>query len=202
MALKAELIGLTVTEVPTTLSPDGRARKPHLRPWRDGWRHLRLMFLFSPRYLFLIPGLALMLVGLIFGAALTRGPVFIGRAGFDIGSLVYAGAAVVVGLQAVLFALLAQYYGVRRGFLPPDKVISSLFRVLSMERIVLVGLALLLVSLIGGLYSVRMWVAVDFGNLIPRQIISLATPAAVGSICGSELIMFGLFLGVLDVQHK
>jgi len=202
MALKAELSDLKIAEVPTPLFPDGRSRKPHLRPWRDGWRHLRLMLLFSPRYLFLVPGIFLMLFGLVFGVALIEGPVFIGRAGFDIGSLVYAGASVAVGLQAVLFALLAQYYGVRRGFLPADKTITALFRMLSMEKLVLTGLSILLISLIGGLYSVRVWMAVDFGDLIPREIITIATPSAVGSICGSELIMFGLFLGVLDVQHE
>jgi len=202
MALKAELIGLTVAEVPTTLMPDGRTRKPHLRPWRDGWRHLRLMFLFSPRYLFLIPGLAMMLFGLIFGTALTRGPVFIGRAGFDIASLVYSGAFVVVGLQAVLFALLAQYYGIRRGFLLEDDRVTALLRLLTMERCVLAGLLILFISAIGGLYSVGIWVSADFGDLIPREIITVATPSAVGSICGSELIMFGLLRGVLDVQHK
>jgi len=202
MALKAELIGLNIAEVPTTLMPDGRSGKPHLRPWRDGWRHLRLMFLFSPRYLFLIPGLAMMLFGLIFGTALTRGPVFIGRAGFDIASLVYSGAFVVVGLQAVLFALLAQYYGIRRGFLLEDDRVGALLRVLTMERSVLAGLLILSISAIGGLYSVGIWVSADFGDLIPREIITIATPSAVGSICGSELIMFGLLRGVLDVQHR
>ena len=202
MVLKAELIGLKITEVPTTLAPDGRTRRPHLRPWRDGWRHLRLMFLFSPRYLFLIPGLALMLFGLVFGAALIRGPVTIGRAGFDIASLVYAGAAVVVGLQAVLFALLAQFYGIRRGFLPADDLMTNILDALTMERVILAGLLILSASLISGLYSVGMWISADFGDLIPREIITIATPSAVGSICGSELIMFGLFLGVLEVQHR
>jgi hypothetical protein len=202
MALKAELIGLNIAEVPTRLMPDGRSRKPHLRPWRDGWRHLRLMFLFSPRYLFLIPGLSMMVFGLIFGAALIRGPVFIGRAGFDIASLVYSGAFVVVGLQAVLFALLAQYYGIRSGFLLEDDRVSAVLRVLTMERSVLAGLLIFSISAIGGLYSIGMWVSADFGDLIPREIITVATPSAVGSICGSELMMFGLLRGVLDVQHK
>jgi hypothetical protein len=201
MAMKAELVGLTITEVPTTLSPDGRSGKPHLRPWRDGWRHLRLMFLFSPRYLFLIPGLSLMLFGLLSESALISGPVFIGRAGFDIASLVYAGASIAVGLQAVLFALLAQYYGVQRGFLPEGRL-SKLFDALTMERVVIAGHLILFTSLIGGLYSVGLWMSADFGDLIPREILTIALPSAVGSICGSELIMFGFFLGVLDVPHK
>ena len=202
MVWKAELIELRITEVPTTLSPDGRSRKPHLRPWRDGMRHLRLMFLFSPRYLFLIPGLSLMLFGLIFGAALIYGPVVIGNVSFDIASLVYAGGSVVVGLQAVLFALLTKYYGIRTGFLPAGRTISRFFELFTMEKIIAAGLLILSISFIGGVYSVGVWMSAHFGDLIPREIISIAVPSAVGTVCGSELIMFGLFMGVLDVQHR
>jgi len=202
MVMKAELIGLNITEVPTTLSPDGRTRKPHLRPWRDGLRHLRLMFLFSPRYLFLLPGLAFMLFGLIFGTALINGPVYIGRAGFDIGSLVYAGGSVVVGLQAVLFGYLSKYYGMRAGFLPVTDRGKKFFDMLSMEKIIAVGTFIFAISFVAGVYSIGVWMSVDFGDLIPRKIISITVPSAVGSICGSELVMFGLFLGVLDVPHK
>ena len=198
IVLKAELVGLKITEVPTTLSPDGRSRKPHLRPWRDGFRHLKIMFLFSPRYLFLIPGLLLMCLGVIFGAALIHGTVYIGKAGFDIASLVYAGAAVVVGLQAVLFALLAKYYGFRAGFLPVDDTVIRFFDICTMERVVITGLAIFIISFIGGLYSFGVWISADFGNLVPRQIIAIAAPSAVGAMCGSELMMFGMFLGVLD----
>lgn len=202
IVLKAELIGLRITEVPTTLSPDRRSRKPHLRPWRDGLRHLRIMFLFSPRYLFLVPGMLLALMGLIFGAALIHGPVEIGRFSFDIASLVYAGAAFVVGMQAVLFALLAKYYGVRAGFLPADDRFSTFFDLFRMDRIVLAGMVIFFISFLAGLYSIGMWMSADFGDLIPREIITIATPSAVGAICGAELIMFGLFLGVLDVPYQ
>lgn len=198
IVLKAELVGLKIDEVPTTLSPDGRSGKPHLRPWRDGLRHLRTMFIFSPRYLFLIPGLLLMLFGVIFGAALVHGPVYIGKAGFDIGSLVYAGASVVVGLQAVLFALLAKYYGFRAGFLPVDETVIKFFDVFRMERIIVAGVVVFILSCIGGLYSISVWMSADFGDLIPRQIIAIAAPSAAGAVCGSELMMFGMFLGVLD----
>ena len=202
MVLKSELIGLHITEVPTTLSPGGRSRKPHLRPWRDGLRHLRLMFLFSPRYLFLIPGLSLMFLGLVFGTALIHGPVIVGRVSFDIASLVYAGGAVVVGLQAVLFAFLAKYYGILEGFLPADSKSSKLMEMINMERVIITGLLIFLTSLIGGLYSVEVWMSAHFGDLIPRDIISIAVPSVVGTVCGLELILFGLFLGVLTLQHK
>jgi hypothetical protein len=97
---------------------------------------------------------------------------------------------------------LAQFYGIRRGFLPADNLVTSILDALSMERVILVGLLILSASLISGLYSVGIWISADFGDLIPREIITIATPSAVGSICGSELIMFGLFLGVLEVQHR
>jgi glycosyltransferase involved in cell wall biosynthesis len=202
MVLKAQLLGLRITEVPTTLSVDGRSRKPHLRPWRDGLRHLKIMFLFSPRYLFLVPGVLLMIFGLVFGGALIRGPVFIGKFGFDIGSLVYAAGFVVVGFQAALFAILAKYYGMSSGILPVDKGVILFFKVFSMERIILIGLLIFLVSLIGVVYSISIWASADFGDLIPRQIISITIPTAIGAICGSELIMSGLFLGVLGLPHS
>ncbi|MDH3328423.1 MAG: glycosyltransferase family 2 protein [Desulfobulbaceae bacterium] len=202
MVLKAQLLGMQFAEVPTTLSVDGRSRKPHLRPWRDGLRHLKIMFLFSPRYLFLVPGMLLMLFGLVFGTALIRGPVFIGKFGFDIGSLVYAAGFVIVGFQAALFAILAKYYGMSSGMLPVDKGVILFFNVFTMERIIFIGLLIFLVSLTGVIYSVTVWASADFGDLIPRQIISITIPAAVGAICGSELIMSGLFLGVLGLPHR
>jgi hypothetical protein len=128
--------------------------------------------------------------------------VYIGRAGFDIGSLVYAGGSVVVGLQAVLFGYLAKYYGARAGFLPVTDREEKFFVMLSMERIIAAGVFIFALSFLGGVYGISVWMSVDFGDLIPREIISITVPSAVGSICGSELVMFGLFLGVLDVQHK
>lgn len=202
MVLKAQLLDLQVDEVPTTLSPDGRSGKPHLRPWRDGWRHLRLMFLFSPRYLFLLPGIALLVLGLVFGAFLIQGPVFFGGIGFDIASLVYAGASVVVGLQAVLFAVLAKYYGMRSGLLPRDNRVIRFFSIFRPDYIMVAGLLILLPSLIGGAYSIGVWMSADFGDLIPREIISIVVPSSVGVICGSELIMSGLFLGILDINKS
>ena len=143
-----------------------------------------------------------MLFGIIFGAVLTQGPLYIGHVSFDIASLVYAGGAVVMGMQAVLFALLAKYYGYRAGFLPVDEMVKKFFRVFTMERIISAGFLIFMVSFIGGLYSVGVWMSAHFGDLIPREIITLATPSVVGAICGSELMMSGIFLGVLDLPHK
>src|SRR4029453_19195831 len=101
MVVKAVIYGLRITEVPTTLAPDGRNRPPHLRSWRDGWRHLRFLLMYSPRWLFLYPGALLMLFGFFFVLMLLRGPVYIGSIGFDVQTLLSSAVAVVIGFQAV-----------------------------------------------------------------------------------------------------
>src|SRR6202008_1537384 len=120
MVVKATLAGQRVTEVPTTLAKDGRSRPPHLRSWRDGWRHLRFLLLFSPRWLFFLPGLALLTAGLVVGAIIAAGPLTLGGVGFDVDTLVAASAMIVVGFQAVLFWLFTQVYAGSEGFLPEE----------------------------------------------------------------------------------
>ena len=115
MVIKAVILGLRLTEVPTTLRPDGRDRAPHLRPWRDGWRHLRFMLLFSPRWLFLYPGLLLMLGGAALGAVLVHGPLQLGRVQLDVHTLLFAAGSVLIGFQAVSFAALSKYFTIRAG---------------------------------------------------------------------------------------
>jgi hypothetical protein len=104
MVVKATLFKMRITEVPTTLSPDGRSRPPHLRTWRDGWRHLRFLFLYSPRWLFLYPGIALCALGIVVSALLLPGPRMIGRVGFDVHTLLFAAMAILIGFQSVVFA--------------------------------------------------------------------------------------------------
>src|SRR5437764_1098046 len=107
--------------VPVTLSPDGRTRSPHLRPWRDGWRHLRFLLLYSPRWLFFYPGIALMLVGAVLGIALLPGPLHVGSVGLDVNALVYCAVAVIIGFQAVTFSVFARAFAASEGLLPPNR---------------------------------------------------------------------------------
>src|SRR5882672_3139318 len=139
MVVKATLKDLRITEVPTTLSPDGRSRPPHLRSWRDGWRHLRFLLLFSPRWLFLYPGLLLLLVGLGLGAAVATGPLTIGGVSFDVDTLVACGACVDIGFQAILFWLFTRVYAGAEGFLPAEPKVQTLLGKLSLERGLLTG---------------------------------------------------------------
>src|SRR5580693_4651015 len=134
MVVKATLAKQKVTEVPTTLVKDGRSRPPHLRSWRDGWRHLRFLLLFSPTWLFLLPGLVLLVGGVGFGAAVAAGPLKIGGVSFDVDTLVACGAAVNIGFQAMLFWLFTQVYASSEGFLPTEPTAQTLLGKLSLER--------------------------------------------------------------------
>src|SRR3954454_21779061 len=157
MVVKATLYKLRIAEVPTTLSPDGRSRPPHLRTWRDGWRHLRFLLLFSPRWLFFYPGLALMAVGLVATIALLPGELRIFGAGFDVHTLVYASAMIVVGYQAMLFAVFARIYAMTTGFLPGKPWIESFNEKLSLEAGALVGLGLIAAGIVMSIVALFVW---------------------------------------------
>lgn len=153
MVVKATIAKLRITEVPTVLSPAGRTRPPHLRSWRDGWRHLRFLLLFSPRWLFLYPGFAMFLVGLGAMAWLLPQPRVLGGITFDIHTLLYASVAVVVGFQSMLFWIFAKIYGMSEGIVPPDPWFRSAVRVITLERGLIGGGLLLLIGLALGFYA-------------------------------------------------
>src|SRR6185436_16149500 len=150
LVVKAALARWRIAEVPTTLDPDGRGRPPHLRSWRDGWRHLRFLLLFSPRWLFLYPGLALLAAGVALTTALYFTPLHILGAGLDIHSMLYASAGALLGLQLCLFALFARVSAQNAGLLPPQPALERLLRLATLERGLLMGLA---VALSGFLWS-------------------------------------------------
>ena len=200
MVVKSCLAGINVSEVPTTLKKDGRSRPPHLRSFRDGWRHLRFLLLFSPRWLFLYPGLALTVIGVVFSAILVRGPITVGGSGFDIGSLLYAIAITVVGYQAVLFSVLSKVYAQAEGFLPTRPKFDAFQRRLSMEKGVTIGVAILVFGVVASLLSLLRWSNADFGSLPPDQSIRTVAPGVIGLMLGSQTILSGLFLSILRIR--
>ena len=165
MIVKAALAQQKISEVPTTLAKDGRSRPPHLNTWRDGWRHLRFLLLFSPRWLFFYPGLLLLLLGLGFGAAVVAGPVNIDGVSLDVDTLVACGAAVDIGFQAVLFWLFTQVYAGAEGFLPTQPKVQTLLGKLSLERGLLTGAAIGVAGLTGLIFSLFYWQGQSFGHL-------------------------------------
>jgi len=203
VVVKATLAGLRVSEVPTTLKKDGRSRPPHLRSWRDGWRHLRFLLIFSPRWLFLYPGLVAFVVGLLGSIALLFGPISVGQVGFDISSQLYLAALTLVGYQGILFWLLTKLYGQREGFfLPRGRAFEALAERVSVESSALLGLIAFLAGLGIAIAQVVVWAGEGFGSLDPVETMRLAVPAALLMILGAQTIMSGMFMGILSVDIK
>ena len=203
VVVKSTLGGLRVSEVPTTLDKDGRSRPPHLRSWRDGWRHLRFLLIFSPRWLFLIPGTVAFLVGFLGVLFLAFGPIELGDLGLDVLTQLYLAALSLVGYQSVLFAILTKIYAQHEGFrIPRSRNFDRLERRISLESGALVGLALFLVGLVIAIVQFAGWASGGFGALDTRATLRFAIPAVLFMILGAQTIMSGMFLGVLNVGLK
>jgi glycosyltransferase involved in cell wall biosynthesis len=197
LVVKASLAGWRIAEVPTTLHPDGRGRPPHLRSWRDGWRHLRFLLLFCPRWLFLYPGLVLLLLGIALTAALYVAPLHVGRAGLDIHSMLYASAAAILGLQLCLFALFARVSAQNAGLLPRRPALEAFLRAASLERGLLFGLAAAAGGFIWSAVTFWHWREVGFGALDPRVVMRDTIPASALMIGGMEIMLASFLLSIL-----
>jgi glycosyltransferase involved in cell wall biosynthesis len=202
MVVKSSLAGLRMTEVPTTLSPDGRSRPPHLRSWRDGWRHLRFLLLFSPRWLFLIPGVVTFFVGILLSLWLIPGPQTVGRWTFDVDTLTYALGLVLIGAHISVFAVSARVFGTQEGFLPPNPKFERIFNYINLEVGLLFGAALLLVGLGILGYAIHIWHSAGFGNLSPQRMLRLTLPSATCFMLGVEAIFGSFFLSLLGMNRR
>ena len=202
MVVKAGLVGLKISEVPTTLHRDGRSRAPHLRTWRDGWRHLRFLLLYSPRWLFLYPGIAATLIGFLISLWLLPSQRNIGRLYFDVDTLTYAIGLMLIGVHVCVFAVSAKVFGTRQGFLPPNPQFEKLFRYVKLETGLLVGFVLLLVGFSTMLYSFEMWHRAQFGPLSATYMLRLTLPAAASLMLGFEVIFASFFLSLLGMEYR
>jgi glycosyltransferase involved in cell wall biosynthesis len=202
MVVKATLGQLQISEVPTTLSPALRSRAPHLRPWRDGWRHLRFLLLFSPRWLFFYPGLALMLTGLILMVALLPGEIRAFGVGFDVHTMVFASALTVVGYQAILFAGFARIYATTAGFLPGKRWIEDLTDRLSLEAGILAGGALVLAGVVTSVVALLNWGSAGFHQLDYRDTLRLVIPASTMLILGVQTVFASFFVSILGIERS
>ena len=202
MVIKASLRGMRITEVPVVLHPDGRTRPPHLRTWRDGWRHLRFMLLFSPRWLFLYPGLALLIGGFVLSALLVAGPLRIGGVRLDIHTLLVAGFLSLLGYQLVLFAVFTKMFAIREGFHPPHPALQILLRYITLEVGLLAGALMALGGLVALILAVVSWQSAGFGNLNPSTTMREVIPAVVLLALGTQTIFASFFISILTIERE
>jgi glycosyltransferase involved in cell wall biosynthesis len=202
MVAKAALAGYNIQEVPTTLQPDGRDRPPHLRTWRDGWRHLLFMLLFTPKWLFLFPGLFLTMAGLLGFAWLSHGPVVFGHIGLDVHSMLYASAATILGVQLIQFALLVKWIAVVAGIVKEPPWISRAKRFGSVEAGLVCGLLLFLAGVLWSVALVNGWREAGFSELQPQTMMRSVIPAVTMLIIGVQAAAGALLAGALKLAWK
>jgi glycosyltransferase involved in cell wall biosynthesis len=202
MVVKATLHRMRITEVPTTLAPDGRSRAPHLRSWRDGWRHLRFLLLYSPRWLFLYPGVLLMLLGLAVGLWLLPGPRNIGGVTIDVHTMLYAALAIVIGFQAIVFAIFTKVFAISEGLLPDDPRLQRVFRYVTLEVGLVVGSLLLLAGLAGSVYAYVNWGEHSFGPLNTSRTMRIVIPSVTSLTLGCQTVLSSFFLSILGLRRR
>jgi glycosyltransferase involved in cell wall biosynthesis len=202
MIVKAAAFGLRVTEIPTTLAPDRRDRPPHLRTWRDGWRHLRFLLLYSPRWLFLYPGIALFALGIMVNAFLLPGPRRIGNVVFDVHTLLFAAMAILIGFQSVVFATFTKIFAISEGLLPEDLRLTRMFRYITLEVGLILGILLILAGAGAWILGLEYWRIREFGPLDPEKTLRIVIPGVVCFTLGFQVVLSSFFLSVLGMSRR
>jgi hypothetical protein len=200
MVMKASIIAMRVAEVPITLHKDGRSRPPHLKPWRDGWRHLRFMLIYSPRWLFLMPGIALATIGAGAALAVFLGPLQIGSVQFDAGSLAVACMLLIIGVQLVTFAFFAKVFAIAEGLLPDDPRFSRIFKIFTLEKGLVTGAITFAVGVLLLGWSVWNWQRVGFGSLPYSENLRRVIASVTLIIVGHQIMAASWFLSVLGLK--
>lgn len=202
MVVKASLLRMKVTEVPTTLSPDGRSHPPHLRTWHDGWRHLRFLLMYSPRWLFLYPGIASILVGLAACLWLMPGPQRVGSIVFDVHTLAYAFGSMLVGFQLLAFAVFTKVFAITEGLLPEDRRLNLLFKYIKLETGLVVGAVFVVLGISGSLLALSTWARSSFGPITSENILRIVLFSVFSLILGPQVIFSSFFLSILGLRRR
>ena len=202
MVVKSALLGQRIVEVPTTLKKDGRSRPPHLRTWRDGWRHLRFLLMYSPRWLFLIPGLALMILGFALMVWLLPAERPFGHVNLGVDTLAYAAAAVLLGFQLVFFGIAAKVFAITEGLLPEDPGFDRWFRYITLETGLMTGALLLVIGLAIAISSVVSWAHTGYGPLPPVEMMRHTLPAMLCLMLGTQICFASFFLSLLGLRRR
>jgi glycosyltransferase involved in cell wall biosynthesis len=202
MVVKATLMRMKVSEVPTTLNPDGRNRPPHLRTWRDGWRHLRFLLMYSPRWLFLYPGILLMLAGLAGCVLLLPGRRVFHGIGLDVHTLLYAFVAILLGFQLIAFATFTKVFAITEGLLPEDPRLNRMFRWVTLETGLLVGGLLMFLGVGGSIFAVSGWARQSFGALDIERTLRIVMPSVFALTMGVQITFSSFFLSILGLRSR
>ncbi|MBB6680285.1 glycosyltransferase [Aequorivita sp. 609] len=200
MIVKSSLKDLKITEVNTVLSPDGRSRPPHLNTWRDGWRHLRFLVLYSPNWLFLIPGLLLFIFGIITSSFLLFGTVSIGSVNFGVHTLLFTSGFILIGFQFILFYGLTKVFTVENELLPKSNKYDKLFKLINLEKGLIVGAILVIIGIILSFSAYFDWQAINFGDIENTSTLRSVIPAITLMLLGVQVILFSLFFSILGLK--
>lgn len=198
MIVKAQLAGVSMAEVPATLAKDGRSRPPHLRSWRDGWRHLKFLLLFAPRSLYIYPGLALFALSFAALLALLPSDVTLGSVRFGVHSLLFAGAGMLIGAQMMSFGLLASLFGVRERYWSPGRGLERARALLTIDRGSLIGGAMMLAGLGGAVVALASWAGAGFSDMNPDMLMRLSIPSVLAAGIGLQLTLTSFLLELLS----
>ena len=202
MIVKSKLNGLKITEVPTTLKPDGRTRKPHLKTWSDGWRHLRFLLLYSPNWLFLYPSVLMVCFGFVTSILLLLKPITINNINFDVHTLLYTFSLVLIGFQFLVFYALTKIFAVENGLLPKSNRYNKLFKYINLEKGLIIGVLFLIIGFVLSIKGFSIWDNTNFGNLNPSQTLRIIIPAVFTILLGIQIILFSLFFSILGLRNK
>jgi hypothetical protein len=202
MIIKASLYSEKMTEVPITLHPDGRtSHPPHLKTYRDGWRTLRFFLIYSPRWLFYLPGVFLIVVGLA-GYAIAMPGVAIGGVTFDAHTLLFASLAILCGYQSVLFAIFSKTFAISEGLLPENPRMTRFFQVMTLERGLLLGFGALVIGLAFLLTAIDAWRATGFGTLDYAKTMRLVVPGSTLTALGFQTVLSSFFVSILGMRRR
>lgn len=199
MVVKAALHGLKISEVPIILHPDGRSRPPHLRSWRDGWRHLKLLLMYAPNWLFFAPGLIFFLVGFGMMMMLSISPIWIAGIGFDVNTMLYMTALMIVGVHILSFWIIAKVYALQKRFIPTSRLVKY-FNKLNINRGSVIGIVFISLGIFITICVFLFWRSKSYGDLNPQEIIRFTLPSIALIVTGVQIILTSFLLDILRIE--
>ena len=202
MVIKATLMNARIAEIPITLHKDGRDRDPHLRTWRDGWRHLRFMLLYCPRWLFIVPGLSLFIIGMVLGTLLLPGPITINDITFDTNTLLLASMSILIGVNLITFGIFSKVFATSVGFLPKDHLFEKTMARGSLEMGIVIGVVACLLGTGLLALGVWQWHLQEYGPLSYPRSLRLIIPGTTALTLGIEIIFSSFLMSLFLMSRK